>query len=177
MRVQKYSIFDAFREGYLSVEKIFVTEVFVDHFISFYMKENFFKRSYNWKSTEKHWKSTENCMDVALLNWMYLCINRHVKIIPRFCKFYMFQLIGVKMIKNKNIPLYARVCDHSSRKPDIFLVSSFFVFLSKKLGISMTLIRRPGSYENIWKKMLQSSLILKKMQTFSKSSTLTYEMI
>ena len=45
----KYSIFDAFGETYVYLQKIFVTEVFVDHFINFNV-------IYAW---EKSWKSSQ----------------------------------------------------------------------------------------------------------------------
>ena len=45
---------------------------------------------------------------------MYLFVNRHLKIVPEFYKFYMCELIVVKAIKDKNVCMciyvYMYVC-------------------------------------------------------------------
>ena len=37
---------------------------------------------------------------------MHLHIHKHTEIVLQFCKFYMYMLIGVKMIKDKKLCIY-----------------------------------------------------------------------
>ena len=37
---------------------------------------------------------------------MHLHIHKHKEIVLQFCKFYMYMLIGVKMIKDKKLCMY-----------------------------------------------------------------------
>lgn len=106
---------------FVSLENITVTDIFADHFILFLHK-------HAW---EKYWKTLFGSIfwgvqtvqkvpkHICIIHcWEYLCINSNVEIVLQFFKFYMYKLIGVKMMKDKNTCIYVYISVCLDRRMD-----------------------------------------------------------
>ena len=107
MRNWKYSTFDGFGEAYLCLFKRFLLLKYLQTLsFSFY-------RKYAW---EKCWKNYFEPIFLGahtveklpkLSEWNTAeYVNRHMEIVLQIYKIYTYKLIGVKMIKDKNVCMY-----------------------------------------------------------------------